>query len=186
MKRAIVIAISMMTLVMVGAYANAQEQSRKQLAEELMTLMNARQNIEQSFAMIKQMVTSEIQKMAPPIGQAPAQEKLSAMMDKMMDLMAKEFSWDRLKDDYVDLYAEVYSEQELKDLIAFFKTPSGQALVKKQPELMQRSMEVNKKIISQVMPKIQALANEMEESAKSAAPSKPEAPKQAIPKEEKK
>lgn len=109
-------------------------------------------------------------------------EMFSSKMDQMMDVISKEFTWDKLKDDYIKLYADVYTEQELKDIITFYKTPSGQALVKKQPEIMQRSMEVSQKVMGQVMPKIQAIAKEMEESAKAAASQKEGTP----PKEEKK
>jgi hypothetical protein len=179
MKRAIVIATCMMALVMAGAYANAQEKTRQELAEELMTLTNAKQNIEQSFAQIKQMMVSQIQKMATPAGEAgAAKEKLAQEMNQMMDLIGKELSWDNMKDDYINLWADVYTDQELKDIIAFYKTPSGQAMVKKQPELMKRSMEVSQKVMAKIMPKIQAMAKDMEESMKPAAPPQPAAPKE--------
>ena len=34
-------------------------------------------------------------------------------------------------------YAQTYSEQELSDLLAFYKTPSGRSMVAKQPQFMQ-------------------------------------------------
>jgi hypothetical protein len=47
---------------------------------------------------------------------------------------------DRMKAPMIDAVAEVFTEQELRDLVAFYEAPSGQALIAKTPELTQRMM----------------------------------------------
>ncbi len=39
------------------------------------------------------------------------------------------------------LYAQKFSEQELKDILAFYKTPAGQKLLKTQPDIIASSMD---------------------------------------------
>ena len=51
---------------------------------------------------------------------------LNAYTPKMLDVMIK-------------VYPEVYTEQELKDMLAFYQTPTGQAILKKGPLILERS-----------------------------------------------
>jgi len=39
------------------------------------------------------------------------------------------------------LYAQNFSEQELKEILAFYKTPAGQKLLKTQPKVIDASMQ---------------------------------------------
>lgn len=149
-------------LVLSVVGVNAQETSRRAMAEELMSLMNMQETIEKSFAMIKQMIPAQMEKMKQATGQTNMPASVSGQTDKMMDMMAQELSWDKMKEDYTTLYADTFTEEELKGIIAFYKSPAGQAFIKKQPELMKRSMEMSQKLMLQVMPKIQAMTKELE------------------------
>ena len=149
-------------LVLSVAGVNAQEASRRAMAEELLNLMNMQENIEKSFAMVKQMIPAQMQKMKQATGQTNMPANMSGQTDKMMDMMAQELSWDKMKEDYITLYADTFTKEELKGIIVFYKSPAGQAFIKKQPELMKRSLEISQKLMLQVMPKIQAMAKEQE------------------------
>src|SRR4051794_15762347 len=46
--------------------------------------------------------------------------------------------WSELKPRYIKAYAEVFSADELRSLIAFFKSPIGQAYLDKTPEVSRR------------------------------------------------
>ena len=50
----------------------------------------------------------------------------------------------------------MFTEDELQDLIDFYKSPLGQKMLKKQPELMKATMQKMQVEMSKVMPKIQA------------------------------
>jgi len=172
MKRVVVVAIAI--LITTGLAANAQDQSRRALAEELITLLKVQENAERSLAMMKQMLTAQIEQLRPLTGKSSVPPEVSGQMDKMIELVAQELSWDKLKDDYVSMYAELFTDQELKDLIAFYKTPTGQNFVNKQPELVKRSMDVSQKLLSQVIPKIQTLAQQLQESLQKSPLPRPE------------
>ena len=151
-------AIGLMLCATVGL---AQEDARPALAEELLIAMDMPVSIEKSFAMMKQMIPAQMEKMQQATGHTNASPNMANHMDKMMDLMADVLSWDKIKDDYVALYAGTFSAEELKDLIAFYKSPAGQAFTRKQPELTMKTMEMTQKLMMQVMPKIQALSKEL-------------------------
>jgi uncharacterized protein len=160
-----IIGLIVVGLVLSVGVANAQEASKRAMAEELLNLMNMQENIEKSFAMMKQMIPAQMEKMKQTTGQTNMPSNVASQTDKMMDMLAAELSWNKMKDNYIILYAETFTEDEMKGIIAFYKSPAGQAFTKKQPELMKRSVELSQKLMMQIMPKIQAMTREMEETA---------------------
>ena len=192
--RLAIVALMTVALGVGSPCVGAQDTTRRKLAEELLSEMQMKETIEKSFAMFKKMMPNMMKtaqataKTAMPPGETKADEdakleKAEQMGAKMMDLMAKEMSWDSMKDDYITLYAETFTEEELKGLVVFYKSPVGKAFVKKMPELMKRSMQMSQKKMMQWMPKIQELSKDMmeppSENAKKATP--PVAPKIVAP-----
>jgi uncharacterized protein len=175
MKKIVRILVVVIFLMMAAASVQAQAQDHRALAEELINILKVKDTMERSFTMIKQMVSSQIGKMTPPHGSSVTPAQISAEMEKIMDVVGQELNWDKLKNDYVNIYADTFTEQELKDIIAFYKSPSGQAFIAKQPELMKRSMQISEKMMTNVMPKVQEMSNQMRENLmKSSQPQKEE------------
>lgn len=132
----------------------ADEQSHRKLAEELLTVMQVDKEVDATYDKIKAMHREQMKGMEVP------QESLT-YQDKMMDMMAQEMTWEKLKDDYITVYTEVFTEEELKGLIDFYKTPMGQKYVEKTPGLRMKLMQVGQKHSMQLMPKIKAMTTEM-------------------------
>jgi len=173
MRRSLV--LMAVCLALAAGFVNAQETPRRALAEELMNLINMRENMEKVYAMLKQMIPAQMERTAQATGQPGVPANASPRMEKMMALITQELSWDKLKDDYITIYADTFTDEELKGIIAFYKSPVGQAFIQKQPELMKRSMEVTQKVMIQLMPKIQAIMKEEVAPAPVPAPPKKDA-----------
>src|SRR5260370_38897562 len=86
-----------------------------------------------------------------------ATEKAKAMQDKMFALIETEMSWEKMRAEYAKIYAEVFTPEEVKGLVAFYKSPMGQAFLDKQPLLIQKIMALAQKRIMEVTPKIQEM-----------------------------
>jgi hypothetical protein len=162
----------MCILIVVGVFgllslSYAQEDVRKQLAEELLLLMEVDKNIEKTFGMMKQMQMEQVKNIGLPKELSKEDsEKIASMQGNIMDIMVKEWGWDKLKEDFIDIYATVFTKEELEGIIAFYKTPVGQKFIKKQPELMQKFMEISQKQMATIMPKIQKAIQDMKETLK--------------------
>jgi hypothetical protein len=87
-------------------------------------------------------------------------------MAEMMEVIMKEMSWDKLKDDYISIYADTFTEKELLGIITFYESPIGRKFIEKQPELMKKSMQISQKQMVGLMPKIQKLTEEMRNKMK--------------------
>jgi hypothetical protein len=161
------LAVMAVLSVMAGPVMAQAADARRATAEEMLNVMRYPEMMAKSFDTVKQMVPGYIKQRAGMAGQTNVPPDLSTQLRKVMDLMSEEFSWDKMKGDYITLYAETFTEQEMKDIIAFYRSPSGKSFVDKQPELSRRAMELSKMVMARAMPKIRALDEELK--AKTAA-----------------
>jgi hypothetical protein len=111
----------------------------------------------------------------------PLSAEEQAIMDKqqtkMIGIMKDELSWDKMKDLYVQVYRETFTQEEIDGLIAFYKTPTGQAFVNKQPELMKRTMTIMQQRMAPMMQKIQKMSEETVSELQKVKAETPPAPK---------
>jgi len=79
----------------------------------------------------------------------------------MLDFFAKYMSWEAVRDDMAKIYAEEFTVEELKDLITFYKTPTGQKAAMKLPQLMNKGAELGmRRVQDHVQELQQAIAAE--------------------------
>jgi hypothetical protein len=166
-------------LLLNAGRANADPDARRALAEELLAAMNMREAVDKSFAMVKQMIPAQMESIKTATGQSSPSSNVVTQAERVMETITAELSWAKMKDEYVTLYAETFTEDEMKGIIAFYKSPAGLAFTKKQPQLMQRSMALSQKMMMQLMPKIQALTSELSDLA----PATPAPPAPSVPAE---
>ena len=63
----------------------------------------------------------------------------------MRQFLAKYMGWQSLREDLIKLYMDEFSESELLDMVAFYKTPTGQKALKKAPTLFIKAAEIGQK-----------------------------------------
>jgi uncharacterized protein len=104
----------------------------------------------------------------------PDQQKLTdEYQDKVQKVLFTAFSWDNVKPIYLKLYEEKFTDSELDGIIAFYRSPAGQAFVDKAPKLMADASMALQQRLQSVQPQIRDLMNEFTEKAKATAPSGP-------------
>ena len=74
----------------------------------------------------------------------------------------------------VKLYTSNFSEQELKDLVAFYQSPLGKKVLEKMPQLTQQSAQMTQAKLESAVPVVNKLLDDMtnELAPKGAAPAK--------------
>jgi len=158
MRRIVVAAI--VCVFALATIVRAEDTPKRALAEQLLEAMEIQKTIEKSLEMVKQIIPAQMKQRGVTDG---VSDKAKEATQKTMDLIMKEMSWDKLKDDYISIYAEIFTEEELKGAIDFYKSPIGHKFIEKQPELMRKTMNNTKKQMATLIPKIQQLTKEMME-----------------------
>lgn len=65
---------------------------------------------------------------------------INAMQAKTVALMREELKWQTLEPIYIRIYQDSLTQEEVDGMLAFYRTPSGQALVRKMPLIVQNTM----------------------------------------------
>jgi hypothetical protein len=107
-----------------AAHVRADEKTHRAAVTELCAVMQLERMLQESTSKMM-----EIQ-----MQQLPGMQKARPQLDKFF---AKYLSWAALKDDFIMLYMQTFSEPEVRELIAFYKTPTGRKAVQQMPVLFE-------------------------------------------------
>lgn len=145
------------------APATEPQQSKREMVEEMMLLMDVDAMVDTMYSQMDQMM----QGMGREMGIRPEDQPLfDRHMAKVTALMKKEVTWQKMKEPMIAVYQNYYTTQELADMLAFYKSASGQSMLKKMPEVMKASMVVSQDMMKSVIPQIQQLSQELAEEVK--------------------
>lgn len=76
----------------------------------------------------------------PNLAGTPMAEALREFHDRYL-------SWQAVRSSLVQIYAETFTELEIRELIAFHRTPIGRKLVERTPALTRRTAELANRIM---------------------------------------
>jgi len=86
---------------------------------------------------------------------APGKRTPFISSDEFMKLAKAKLGWDQMKLKFAAIYEDVFTPQEIGDLIAFYKSPTGQLFLEKEPLLLQKSTEMGETLAARMMPELQ-------------------------------
>jgi hypothetical protein len=136
-----------------------EDESKRESVEELFVLINAESLIDTIYSQMDQM----FQGMGQQLGVKPSEQELfDKFMSKVASLVKAEMTWDKMKEPMIKIYLKHYSEKEIQDQIAFYKSDSGQSIIRKQPAVATDSMVLRQEAIKNLMPKLRKIAEELE------------------------
>lgn len=146
-----------LSILMLGFRANAQELTKDAKIERILVLTKGDAMIDQLFSQIKAMTASQL----PRDATAEQRDILQAFQDKLMDLVKTRISPEKLRPQYVKLYRDTFSDEEINGLLAFYESPAGHAMIEKMPLLLANSMALGQAQMSDIMPEIKRLSDEV-------------------------
>jgi TonB family protein len=136
--------------------------------EELLILTKADQLLPQMLELVRaptqKLIEAGIDKGLP----STIDRKLIAPDAQDLEKQIFEAITARLKAQFAPMFISVYSDtftlDELQDLVSFYKTPSGQALTRKQPELIKKTSAAMQALTLQPNPEMQKLIRDWTEA----------------------
>lgn len=137
---------------------HADESSKQAKLSELVNVMDMDAMVESMYSQMEVLM----QNMSTQMGvQASEQATFDKYYSQMITLLQDELSWEKMEPSVVDIYNRNFSEKEIDDMLAFYKTETGQSLLTKMPVVMQESMQMSQALMQSAIPKIQAIAQEL-------------------------
>ncbi|WP_083700317.1 DUF2059 domain-containing protein [Shewanella sp. UCD-KL12] len=146
--------------LLVNFTVSADEDSRRNDVEQLLIEMKTESMIDTMYDQMTQMMLSMKQQLNVKESE---EEMFEKFMLKSTEIMRQELGWAQLKQPMIDLYAKHYSEQELADMLAFYRSDSGRSMVAKMPIVMQESMMMTQALAQPMILRMQELSVEFNE-----------------------
>ncbi len=159
MKKSIILMITTMIFLIAPAVAGQKED----LAKEMLNLSDMQKMIDQIVAQVQQMQTAQLKLLSIP---EKDQEKVLQFQSKLTKKIFDAMSWDKMEAEYITLFSTVYTVEELKAIVEFYKSPAGQSMLKKQPMLMQKTMQIAQSKIQSLLPELKKMTEDFSASVK--------------------
>ena len=124
-------------------------QTKQESIKQLFHLMQTDSMMEKTFAAIVPSIMAQFPK------ENNDSTKLALMNQFMNSLItsSKEMCKKMLNEDIVVVYDKLFTENEIKDLIVFYKTPTGKKMIEKSPEMQKEIMSL---LMQKYMPELQS------------------------------
>lgn len=99
----------------------------------------------------------------------PAQQQaIERMTSRMVAVLQSELTWEKLEPMYLRLYRDSFTEEEIGGMLAFYRTPAGQAVIGKMPMVMQNTMVEVQRMIAALAPRMQRIEQDFVAELKAA------------------
>jgi uncharacterized protein len=176
--------------VTLAAYgADADKPPSEQSIRELLAVMQSHNMVD---TMIRQMDGNFAAMMKQSMGARQLSEREQQITDdahaKIQALLRQTLQWDNFEPMMIHVYQSTFTQKDVDGMTAFYKTPTGQAVISKMPMAVQQSMQAMQERIASVLPQIQQIQRDMATQMKEArekdahepqgAPAQPASPKQ--------
>jgi hypothetical protein len=147
-RRHLLVAISSLLVALAGS-ARAEEVSpgRRAAAKELVGVMDLEAQLLATLPLTADIV----------IQSTPA---MARYRDVINEWAKTYITWEKAEPRFIDIYATSFSEAELRDLIVFYKTPTGKRSLAVMPQIMQQSMAVGREIATPHGPDLMRMIGE--------------------------
>ncbi|MEO6922979.1 MAG: DUF2059 domain-containing protein [Bryocella sp.] len=160
-----------MLLLIVPCHAQDVDPAKRAKVEELMTTMRVDKMMNQMMDMVKSQVAQTTASLPSSQTMTPKQKEIAAAFQtKALDVAMSTVSFQSMEPEIVKLYANTFTMQELEGILAFYKSPIGQSMLDKQPQLMRGMMTFMQGRIAELQPKMKALTDQFQKDMAAAGP----------------
>ena len=130
--------------------------------KELLELSQAKKLIDSVMTQMDGLMTQTIQQATQGQEVPPkVQKDINKRQAEVVGLMKELLDWKKLEPMYLRVYQKTFSQQEVDGMIAFYKTPAGQAVIAKMPAVMQNTMDEMQQMMGPVMQKMQRMQQDV-------------------------
>lgn len=154
------VAVLLLSLLFSTTHA-ANDKASEESIRQLMEITQSRKMVEQMYKQMDHMMQNTIkQSLQSKNVSAEAQAFTEKMQGRLWQLMKEEASWEKLEPIYIKIYAENFTQEEIDGMLAFYKSPVGQSMIRKMPVVMQSSM---REMQDHMQPVIKKMTNILQE-----------------------
>jgi len=139
-------------------FVQANESAKQTKLKELVNVMDMGSMVESIYSQME----VAMQDMSTKMGVQPNEQAIfDEYYSQMILIMKENLSWAKMEPLAVDIYDRNFTEDEITDMLVFYKTETGKSLLKKMPTVMQESMQMSQTLIEGSIPKLQQIESNL-------------------------
>jgi hypothetical protein len=130
--------------------------------KQLLEVTHARQVLDTIMSQMDGMMKNVMQQVTQGQPIPPeVQKTFDTARTEIMGVFKDQFTWEKMEPMYTRIYQKSFNQQEVEGMIAFYKTPTGQAVISKMPAVMQNSTNETMQMMGPLIQRIQKMQQEM-------------------------
>lgn len=152
-KRTITACMAVAAITFAGSAAWAAAPSDAAI-DELLEAMRLREQTSSMLDAMNQEFAQNASMFAQKSGtaeNAAVQQRMQAMQQQMGQILREEMAWEKVRPVYRQVYKESLTAEEVAGMLAFYRTPVGQSVLQKQPQITERAMQISRE---QILPNV--------------------------------
>jgi hypothetical protein len=128
----------------------------------LLEITHAKRNFETMKAQIDGIMERSMKEVLSTQELSPEDENMVAeIRAQIASLIKDEMRWDLMETMSIDIYRQAFTQEEVENMLTFYKSPAGQAIFEKMPIVIQLTMQNMQSQTRELMKKLQDLQNEL-------------------------
>lgn len=145
-----------MTGVAVAETAVDAKPDEKSAKTELAIQILALFDMDQMMAGMEQQMAGVLRAQFDGVAQCEAAKPtVDAASAEMSRLFTEEFTSESYLPDVAQLYVDVFTHEELQAMLDFYRSPLGEKILARTPELMQQSMRIVERQMAAIAPRLE-------------------------------
>lgn len=141
-----------------SALADSGEQPSKASVHALLEVMQTHTVIDQYQGYLLDSLKVRVEKtMAGQPMSQEQQEMVAELRTKVIVMYKKQRTWESIRPIYVQAYRESYSQEEIDAMLDFYRSAVGQAVIDKQPLILNKTDPEFRQRVNAVWPKVEQI-----------------------------
>lgn len=130
--------------------------------KQLIEIMHARQLLDAMMSHLDATMKNIMQQVTQGQPAPPAVQKtFEKARSDVIATVKQEYTWEKMEPLYLRAYRRSLTQEEVDGMIAFHKTPAGQAFINKMPSIMQNAMNETMQMMGPIMERLQRMQQDM-------------------------
>lgn len=161
MNRAVLVLVLVFGTLLPADCQQTVDPATREDIERLLQVTGSRENMQQLWGAMAQqaanLAADDFRRQHPsstPLQQRKAAEAAGTAAQSMM----KVFSVDEMFDAIIPIYQRHLSHSDVRVILDFYNSPTGQKMVRQMPQMMQESIQASTAVVRKHMPELQAEA----------------------------
>jgi hypothetical protein len=162
MIKSILTVVALSCAVTVWSTAAADNPASDASIKQLLEVVQVRKLVEAMTAQMDLMMKQAVEQ-ATHGEQIPPriQQDIDKRQAEIRAAVKEALDWNKMEPVYMRVYQKSFTQQEVDGLIAFYKTPAGQALVNKMPVVMQNAVNETQQLMQPMIDRLRKMQQEV-------------------------